>query len=304
MLFLADSRIAVSGSYQHQGSDQTVRFWDIATGQEVMSFTGGKGGVHSLALSHAGESVAAGGGGTVQGKTWIYDHDIHLLDSQTGRAKARLEGQGFFVNDLAFSVDDRYLIAGSFQKENSPGLRLYSIEDGVSVPRFGLDTGSVSCLAVSPDGILVVGGTTACEGEPCLRLWNVVTGEQVSDFSGYRGMMHDITFSTDGRFVLTVGNELTMWDLETLSKVRQVPEYAHCVSFSSDGRNFAVGSGDYDEPGAPYKDCVVRLYEFDTFNCTEELEGHPAPISTVAFPPDGRHILSGDVQGNLLLWEL
>ena len=70
-----------------------------------MSFTGGKGGVHSLALSHTGKLVAVGGGGMLHGNTWIYDHDIYLLDSETGRAQGRLEGQGFIVNDLAFTMD-------------------------------------------------------------------------------------------------------------------------------------------------------------------------------------------------------
>ena len=57
MAFSADGKRIVSGS-----EDKTVKVWDAATGQEVLTLKGHTGQVTSVAFSPDGKRIVSGGG--------------------------------------------------------------------------------------------------------------------------------------------------------------------------------------------------------------------------------------------------
>jgi hypothetical protein len=95
--FSPDGTRLASGS-----SDDTVRLWDVASGQETARLEGHGADVNSVAFSPDGTRLASGGD----------DDTVRLWDMASGQQTARLEGHGDGVGSVAFSPDGTRLASG------------------------------------------------------------------------------------------------------------------------------------------------------------------------------------------------
>jgi WD40 repeat protein len=80
-----------------------IRVWEVASGQERLSFSGPQSSLHSLAFSPDGRLLAAAG----------RDRAIYLWDAATGKTVRRREGHRGDVESLTFSPDGRRLASSS-----------------------------------------------------------------------------------------------------------------------------------------------------------------------------------------------
>ena len=81
------------------------------------------------------------------------------------------------------------------------------------------------------------------------------------------------------------------------------------MAFSPDGRRALSGSGDIRKGGFLWLkytpvDCTMRLWDIETGVQLHCFEGHTTNVASVAFAPDGRHLVSGDVDGRSRVWRL
>src|SRR5260370_461589 len=88
--FSPDGQRLASGS-----GDQTVRVWDAATGQQVLSLTGHTGGVRSVGFSPDGKRIVSGS----------EDLTVKVWDAQTGQQTLSLTGHTHNVESVCFSPD-------------------------------------------------------------------------------------------------------------------------------------------------------------------------------------------------------
>jgi WD40 repeat protein len=87
------------------GERNTVKAWDVQTGQELLVLWGHKGDVHTLAFSpdDEGRWIASAG----------EDSAVRIWDSHGGTLIRTFRGHRSVVSSLAFSADGRLLVSGS-----------------------------------------------------------------------------------------------------------------------------------------------------------------------------------------------
>jgi WD40 repeat protein len=130
--------------------------------------------VFSIAYRPDGKVIATGGGGTVQGGRWVYDHAIRLWNDR-GEQVRRFGEELFFVYALAFSSDSRFLLSGSGNhapkapRADGLCLRLWEVATGKQVRTFGHHAAPVTSVAFSPDGQYVVAGTSGMRADGSLQ---------------------------------------------------------------------------------------------------------------------------------------
>jgi RNA polymerase sigma factor (sigma-70 family) len=102
-----DGRVLASGDL---GQERAVRFWDLATGQEIHSVKGHQLAVTCAAWSPDGRMLASGDDRSYGGDQGV--NTIRLWDGATGKELAHYGGINTNVTALAFSPDGAYLAAG------------------------------------------------------------------------------------------------------------------------------------------------------------------------------------------------
>jgi WD40 repeat protein len=278
MSFSPDGRTLASGS------GDTIRLWDLATGQEQAVLAGHTEQVTGVSFSPDGRTLASGS----------LDKTIRLWDLATGKEQVVLWGNtaGAGVTSMSFSPDGRTLASVS----HNPTIQLWDLTTGKEQAMlWGHDAYAVTSVSFSPDGRTLASGSE----DKTIRLWDLATGKERAVLTGHTDDVTSVSFSPDGRTLASGSwdNTIRLWDLAT-GKERAVlaghTNLVYSVSFSPDGRTLASGSWDN----------TIRLWDLATGKEQAVLAGHTESVESVAFSPDGRTLASGSKDKTIRLWDL
>ncbi|PYJ98399.1 MAG: hypothetical protein DME23_12140 [Verrucomicrobia bacterium] len=128
-----DGKLVASGS-----ADQTVKIWNLQTGQLVTNLVGHSGSVNCVSFSSDGIVLASGGS----------DHTINLWSLATHQIIHAFTNHTAAVNALAFSPDGRWLASGS----EDHSLRLWDMVSRRESVAFTDYTDRLRTLSFSGDG--------------------------------------------------------------------------------------------------------------------------------------------------------
>ncbi len=155
----------------------------------------------------------------------------------------------------------------------------------------------LSCCRFSPDGKFVVGGGL----DSALQRWNIESGEQ-SSLAGNSSWLGEFAFAPDGKrlFAGDFHGALLCWSFGDQQPAVQwsVKDTGHgwvrSVSTSRNGELVATSGNDG----------VVRLWSTADGTLVRELKGHANYVFSIAFHPDGKSLVSGDLLGRVHHWEV
>ncbi len=148
-----DGRLLASGS-----NDQTVRLWDVATGQALHTLTGHTDPVGSVAWSSDGRLLASSSG----------DQTVRLWDVTTGRQIRALEGHTDDISGISFSADSRILAS----KSGDGTVRLWKVDTWEEVISLYESSSNVISLGVAFHPKLPILATLG-EGDTIIRIWHL-----------------------------------------------------------------------------------------------------------------------------------
>ncbi len=194
--------------------NQTIKIWDLASGQFVRSLK--TGGVIAMALSPDGQTLA----------TSYWGPEVKLWDVTTGLQIGSLTNNQHRVWSLAFSPDGRFLATGGADQM----VRLWDVATRQQTEQLQGHGSEVMSVAFSADGQTLASGSK----DKKAMLWSVHPNRAVTTVSN---VISRPIFSPDGRFVAAgIGrNKVAIWDVATL-QVKAVFDGAHdAVAFSTDG---------------------------------------------------------------------
>ena len=308
-----DGRLAVGGS-----SDRVVRVWELASGRALQAFEGHAEAVTCVAVSDNGTLAASGG----------LDGTVRIWDLATGEPRATLTGHKGRVAGVALSADGSVLVSGGEDRTvrqwlsatGQPGRVL----SGPSLP--------VSAVAVSADGQWCA----AASQDRSVRVWHLARGRfkalvrleaPIIAAAGVRDAptlwvscgksIHAVRL--DGawrRPPYAVARPVSVSDVQhrdaafrqRLEEARQSltrGDLATAVKLAREAR-FVPGHERSPEALSLWDD-VTSLLPRKGLEAAWELaalDGHRDPVVAVGASADGTRALSGDLTGQVRVWDL
>ncbi|MEH1919359.1 trypsin-like peptidase domain-containing protein [Nostoc sp.] len=273
-----DGRTLASGSY-----DDTIKIWNISTGQEIRTLNGHSGSVNSVAFSPDGRTLASGS-----------DETIKIWNIATGQEIRTLNGHSSSsIRSVAISPDGRTLASSSYDET----IKIWNIATGQEIRTLTGHFYIVNSVAISPDGRTLASGSY----DDTIKIWNIATGQEIRTLEGDY-TVNSVAFSPDGRTLASGShNTIKIWNIATGQEIRTLnghsngrhSELVNSVAFSPDGRTLASGS-----------DETIKIWNIATGQEIRTLNGHSSKVYSVAFSPDGRTLASGSHDTTIKIWQL
>ncbi len=244
---------------------------------------GRHGGTHALAFSPsaAGPVLAAA----------FADHTTVLWDVAKREQVGTLRGHREKVFDVAFSPDGEWVATGGLDYttriwETRTGQNLVTLP-GLSSPTFGVKWSPAgNYLAVNLHNAREV-ALYQITGRRRVQQWLIGHGVELCCVAAHPRLQR---LTTSGY------RELNSWDLSVAHPSPVVmgtnPGAATALTYSPDGSRLAVAGG------------KIVIRDANTGRVQGELSGPSPWVYGLAFDPAGGRIASGDLGGNVILWDL
>ena len=249
--------------------NDTIRFWDAATGKELRRLEMPEGfSLYGLCFMPDGKRVLS-----------MSAHDsskIKVWDLASGALYRTVEYPEYLTSPVV-SPDGRQVFAAD---STTREIIQFDLETGAELRRFTGHTDTVlSKFDLTPDGRILV------TSDGFVRLWDVASGNLLRQLDMGSSGVQGFAVAPRGGLILGFGTStLRAWDIQTGAEVWRARFGGVSWAFSPDGKAFAAQA--CDRKG---------LYIFDTASGKEksQIDQEGDWFSSMTFSRDGRRIFAG-----------
>jgi WD40 repeat protein/uncharacterized protein YjbI with pentapeptide repeats len=262
-------------------ADGTLKLWDAASGQELLTLKGHARSVWCCAWSPDGSRLLSGSG----------DNTLKLWDATSGKELLSLSGHASSVRCCVWSPDGSRLLSGS----DDMTLKLWDAASGKELLSLSGHASSVRCCAWSPDGSRFLSGS----GDKTLKLWDAVSGKELLYLKGHTGSILCCAWNFDSSRLLSGSddNTLKLWDAASGRELISLKGHSYsvwCCAWSPDGSRLLSGS----------YDTTLKLWDATSGKELLCLKGHTSTVRCCAWSPDRSRVLSGSADYSLKSWDI
>jgi WD40 repeat protein/serine/threonine protein kinase len=273
--FSPDGKTLVSAS-----DDQTLRLWDLHTGNVLHTFDEHAGTIASVCFSPNGQMLLCDGGAA--------SRSARAWEIATGASPTSFGGFSGPVRSVCYSPDGQWVAAGS----NDHTVRVWNATTTERKCSFEDHKAEVLCVTFSPDGKTIASSSK----DQTIRVWDSATGKAIQMMNGV-GVGLSLSFSPDGK-LLAVGSEdhaAYILDVNSMQshKLQGHTAGVTTVCFSPDGKTLASGS----------LDRTIRLWAVETFTPMGTIPGD-SEVNSVRFSPDCKTLAWGSCDNCVHIWDL
>ena len=278
--FTCDGKLLASGD----GASQDVKVWEVPSGKLKCELHESWGLLNAIAFSPNGMTLATAARNGVQ--LWDVNTGQKIRTFDTAQAET-----------LAFLGEGKLLTALTSGK-----LKTWDVTSGRLESTTDLtETVGTTIATLGPNGDLLaiadIGGG--------IHLWDVATGHRRQIlFKGdpkYIRRSFAPAFSPDGSHVAAVGDFLSdsldvhLWDVASGEELPQPRLPRICgADLSPDAATLALGT----------QNGSVGLWDTSTCRNRRVLNAHTRKVSSVAFSPNGKQLLSASYDGTAPVWDV
>ncbi|KAL7792822.1 hypothetical protein V8C43DRAFT_322159 [Trichoderma afarasin] len=212
------------------------------------------------------------------------------------------------VFDLSFSPSQKLLATCSGDKT----LRVWDYETEIKTD-VGVEEEETRYTSVHKRPICMVStshdGDTIASGseDGLICLWEGKTGILRREVSGHEDFIRCINFSQDSKALVSTSDDETIrvWDAYDESKsltLRGHESWVRCAIFSPDGQ-FVVSCSDDRTLRVWDLTAIIKHENEEDVISSQVLQGHDDYVMCAAFSADGKHLMSGANNGQILLWD-
>ena len=299
------------------GQDKTVFIWNAKTGEIAHALKEHLAIVDSVNFSPDGKHLA----------TLSHDARVRIWDTLSGQETLRVDSN--FARSVSFSSDSKRfatadkenivvfdvetgdklqtlvghssrVFAGPIYNREGTKIASYSVDGTVKV--WDAASGKalrtlkghqdqVACLAFHPDGTRLATSDLVNK----TKIWSVNQNQEASQLDQGDSQFVCAAAAADGRRLASVSDDgqVTIWDTATGQQLetRGWRGDVQCLAFSPDGDFLAGG-----------QQKIITIRDSSNLNSKLKLIGHTAPVTRVAYNPDGTKLISSSKDGTIRIW--
>ncbi|MCS7045273.1 MAG: hypothetical protein NZO58_02845 [Gemmataceae bacterium] len=284
-------------------SDRSIRLWDRTTGHELTRLTGHSDAITYLAFTPDGKTLISSS----------VDRSIRLWDVTTGRELPRspAQQQSFtglrnYAPYLVVAPDGKKLIVWLPGNDRFATVGVFDVDTGAELFSFTDQGRQVHAMSFSANGKYAA--TAARNG--AVRLWDLDRRGQALPGGDWfffdKGVnLGDIALTPDGAtlVVTSEAGDVKIADVakrEVLHQFKAGQSRIPVCLVSPDGKRFVTAA----------EDNVVKLWDLATGRELRSWDMKTPPqrrgsfVRSVAFSPDGRHLVTGNANTTVFVLEL